>query len=212
MSHTQNIHTRCPEWPMYEGHNAACTCLVHQRVVNLNLIKGIFEQYNKTLSTQDCEIGREWVRHEGYREANGQLETIPICAWMSPSDLNGENGPEDPRQQKRGCEERKCEEYSSGDYFLPPTSIQDPREHLKESEWTEAGREHAESEYQVTDSPLRAFGTTSAWTQDDCQRDVIGCTTERTSPAPCCLWSHKPGFAARVSQRHFRSAYPTWHG
>ena len=63
MSHTQNIHTRCPEWPMYKGHNAACTCLVHQGGVNLNLIKGIFEQYNKTLSTQDCEIGREWVRY-----------------------------------------------------------------------------------------------------------------------------------------------------
>ena len=63
MSHTQNIHTRCPEWPMYKGHNAACTCLVHQGGVNLNLIKGIFEQCNKTLNTQDCEIGTEWVRY-----------------------------------------------------------------------------------------------------------------------------------------------------
>lgn len=55
----------------------------------------------------------KWVspRHEGYREANGQLETIPICAWMSPSDLNGENGPEDPRQQKRSEQKQKRGEH-----------------------------------------------------------------------------------------------------
>lgn len=56
MSHTQNTHPRCPEWPMYKGHNAVCTCLVHHGGVNLNLIKGIFEQCKQTLNIQNCKI------------------------------------------------------------------------------------------------------------------------------------------------------------
>ena len=58
MSHTQNTHTWCPEWPMHKGHNAACTCLVHNGGVNLNLIKGIFEQCKQTLNTDRVGKGQ----------------------------------------------------------------------------------------------------------------------------------------------------------